>query len=72
VGLGGGGRKKPVLIAAHADVVGVEREKWTVDPFAGVTKDGYIYGRGAIDFKGGSTRFEHYSSIARERASHFP
>jgi len=38
--LRGNGAKKPVLIAAHADVVGVEREKWTVDPFAGVVKDG--------------------------------
>jgi acetylornithine deacetylase/succinyl-diaminopimelate desuccinylase-like protein len=46
-----------VLLAAHADVVGVEREKWTVDPFAGVVKDGYVYGRGAIDFKGGMAVF---------------
>jgi acetylornithine deacetylase/succinyl-diaminopimelate desuccinylase-like protein len=29
----------------------VEREKWTVDPFGGVIKDGYIYGRGAQDDK---------------------
>ena len=55
--LKGDGTKKPVLIAAHADVVGVEREKWTVDPFGGVIKDGYVYGRGAIDFKGGVAVF---------------
>jgi acetylornithine deacetylase/succinyl-diaminopimelate desuccinylase-like protein len=55
--LRGNGSKRPVLVAAHADVVGVEREKWTVDPFAGVVKDGYIYGRGAIDFKGGEAVF---------------
>lgn len=56
--LRGDGSKRPVLIAAHADVVGVEREKWTVDPFAGVIKDdGYVYGRGAIDFKGGLAVF---------------
>jgi acetylornithine deacetylase/succinyl-diaminopimelate desuccinylase-like protein len=55
--LAGDGSAKPVLIAAHGDVVGVEREKWTVDPFAGLTKDGYIYGRGAIDFKGGMAVF---------------
>lgn len=48
---------KPILLAAHADVVGVEREKWTVDPFAGVVKDGYVMGRGAIDFKGGLAVF---------------
>ncbi len=55
--LKGDGSKRPVLLAAHADVVGVEREKWTVDPFAGVVKDGHVYGRGAIDFKGGMAVF---------------
>ena len=55
--LKGDGSRRPVLLAAHADVVGVEREKWTVDPFAGVVKDGHVYGRGAIDFKGGIAVF---------------
>lgn len=55
--LKGDGSKRPVLLAAHADVVGVEREKWSVDPFAGVIKDGHVYGRGAIDFKGGLAVF---------------
>jgi acetylornithine deacetylase/succinyl-diaminopimelate desuccinylase-like protein len=48
----GNGKKKPLLLMGHIDVVGVEREKWTVDPFAGVIKDGFIYGRGAADDKG--------------------
>lgn len=43
---------KALLLVAHTDVVGVEREKWTVDPFGAATKDGYIYGRGAVDDKG--------------------
>jgi acetylornithine deacetylase/succinyl-diaminopimelate desuccinylase-like protein len=55
--LRGDGSKKPILLAAHADVVGVEREKWSMDPFAGVIKDGYVFGRGAIDFKGGLAVF---------------
>jgi acetylornithine deacetylase/succinyl-diaminopimelate desuccinylase-like protein len=55
--LKGDGTKKPVLLAAHADVVGVEREKWTLDPFAGEIRDGHVYGRGAIDFKGGLAVF---------------
>ena len=55
--LKGDGSKRPVLLAAHADVVGVEREKWSVDPFAGTIKDGHVYGRGAIDFKGGIAVF---------------
>jgi acetylornithine deacetylase/succinyl-diaminopimelate desuccinylase-like protein len=36
----------------HMDVVGVEREHWSVDPFAAEIKGGYLYGRGAIDDKG--------------------
>src|SRR5258708_28276146 len=35
----------------HIDVVGVERDKWTLDPFAAIVKDGYLYGRGSIDDK---------------------
>jgi acetylornithine deacetylase/succinyl-diaminopimelate desuccinylase-like protein len=41
-----------VLLLAHMDVVGVEADKWTVDPFGAETVDGYLYGRGAIDDKG--------------------
>jgi len=47
----GNGRKKPILLVAHTDVVGVERDKWSVDPFEGGIKDGYVYGRGALDDK---------------------
>ena len=43
---------RALLLLAHLDVVGVSREKWTVDPFGAVIKDGYLYGRGAIDDKG--------------------
>src|SRR5215471_2025827 len=50
--LKGNGKKKPLLLMGHIDVVGVEREKWTVDPFAGIVKDGYLYGRGSSDDKG--------------------
>jgi acetylornithine deacetylase/succinyl-diaminopimelate desuccinylase-like protein len=50
--LKGNGKKRPILLMGHIDVVGVEREKWSVDPFAGVVKDGYIYGRGSSDDKG--------------------
>jgi acetylornithine deacetylase/succinyl-diaminopimelate desuccinylase-like protein len=65
--LRGNGSKRPVLIAAHADVVGVEREKWTVDPFAGVVKDGYVFGRGALDFKGGMAVFARAAMMLAER-----
>lgn len=48
----GNGTKRPVILLAHMDVVGVERQRWSVDPFAGEIRDGYLYGRGAIDDKG--------------------
>jgi acetylornithine deacetylase/succinyl-diaminopimelate desuccinylase-like protein len=49
--LKGNGKKRPLLLMAHTDVVGVQREKWPVDPFGAVLKDGYIWGRGARDDK---------------------
>src|SRR4051812_37971550 len=48
----GSGACRPVMLLAHMDVVGVERVRWTHDPFAGEIADGYLYGRGAIDDKG--------------------
>jgi acetylornithine deacetylase/succinyl-diaminopimelate desuccinylase-like protein len=66
--LKGDGSAKPVLLAAHGDVVGVEPEKWSMDPFAGIVKDGYVYGRGAIDFKGGIAVFtEAVMRLARNK-----
>jgi len=47
----GNGTKKPVLIMSHIDVVGVEKDKWTADPFGGSIRDGLVYGRGAVDDK---------------------
>ena len=49
--LKGNGSKRPLLILAHTDVVGVQRDKWLVDPFGAVMKDGYIWGRGTTDDK---------------------
>jgi len=43
---------KALLLVAHMDVVPAEKSRWTVDPFGAVIKDGYLYGRGAIDDKG--------------------
>ncbi len=41
-----------LALVSHMDVVPVSREFWSVDPFAGVVKDGYVWGRGALDMKG--------------------
>ena len=50
----GSGAKKPVLLLAHLDVVEAKREDWTYDPFVLTEKDGYFYGRGTQDVKGGA------------------
>lgn len=50
--IAGTGAAAPLLFLGHSDVVSVERERWTVDPYAGDIRDGFIYGRGALDMKG--------------------
>jgi acetylornithine deacetylase/succinyl-diaminopimelate desuccinylase-like protein len=47
----GNGSKRPLLLLGHTDVVGVQRERWSVDPFAAIRKEGVIYGRGTTDDK---------------------
>jgi len=47
----GNGRKRPLLFLGHTDVVGVQREKWPLDPFGAIRRDGYIWGRGTVDDK---------------------
>lgn len=49
--LKGSGKKKPLLLMGHLDTVGIERDKWTVDPLAAIVKAGFLYGRGASDDK---------------------
>lgn len=41
-----------VMLSGHTDVVPVEGQDWTVDPFAMTRRDGRLYGRGAADMKG--------------------
>lgn len=50
--LKGKGSGKAIALVHHMDVVPVSREFWTEDPFAGLIKDGYVWGRGALDMKG--------------------
>ncbi|MBM3726483.1 MAG: M20/M25/M40 family metallo-hydrolase [Acidobacteria bacterium] len=44
--------KKPLLLLNHFDVVPVDPKGWTADPFGGIVRDGFIWGRGAMDMKG--------------------
>lgn len=47
-----GGRKPGIVLLNHIDVVPADPRHWSVDPFAGLVQDGYIWGRGALDMKG--------------------
>jgi len=49
--LKGNGRKRPLLIIGHSDVVNVDPAKWTFPPFSATRDGGYVYGRGAVDDK---------------------
>jgi acetylornithine deacetylase/succinyl-diaminopimelate desuccinylase-like protein len=49
--LRGDGSRKAIILLNHSDVVPADRAKWSVDPFSGIVKGGFIYGRGAIDMK---------------------
>ncbi len=43
--------RPPLLVHGHLDVVPADASEWSVDPFGGEVKDGYVWGRGAIDMK---------------------
>ena len=40
-----------LLVHGHLDVVPAEASDWQVDPFSGEVRDGYVWGRGAVDMK---------------------
>jgi acetylornithine deacetylase/succinyl-diaminopimelate desuccinylase-like protein len=49
--LRGSGKHGPLMLSGHLDVVPVERDRWTHDPFGAEEHDGCIWGRGAVDMK---------------------
>jgi acetylornithine deacetylase/succinyl-diaminopimelate desuccinylase-like protein len=49
--LSGDGALGGIVLHHHIDVVYADRRYWTVDPFGGEIRDGFLYGRGAIDMK---------------------
>jgi acetylornithine deacetylase/succinyl-diaminopimelate desuccinylase-like protein len=49
--LDGGGAGPSMLMLGHLDVVPAEAAEWTEPPFSGLVKDGYVWGRGALDMK---------------------
>ena len=47
----------PLLLMGHVDVVPADPSEWSVDPFGGVVRDGYVWGRGALDMKNTVAQF---------------
>ena len=50
--LKGNGSKRAIALVHHMDVVPADPRYWSVDAFSGAVKDGYVWGRGALDMKG--------------------
>ncbi|MHA2306941.1 MAG: M20 family metallopeptidase [Candidatus Hodarchaeales archaeon] len=49
-----GDSEESIILCGHLDTVPIgNQDNWDMDPLGGVEKDGYIYGRGAADMKGG-------------------
>jgi acetylornithine deacetylase/succinyl-diaminopimelate desuccinylase-like protein len=59
---------KPILLIAHLDVVEALRSDWTVDPYKLLERDGFFYGRGTSDIKGGGTTL--VESLLRLKREH--
>ncbi|HEY8461275.1 MAG TPA: M20/M25/M40 family metallo-hydrolase [Blastocatellia bacterium] len=66
--LRGDGSKRPIILLNHTDVVPHDKDFWTVGAFSGVVKDGFIYGRGAMDMKSlGMAQFVTLLTLKRAR-----
>ena len=51
--LKGKGKAEPIMVYGHVDVVTTADQEWTYPPFNGEIHDGFVWGRGALDMKGG-------------------
>ena len=64
--LPGEGHAPPLLLCGHVDVVTAANQNWTHPPFEARVTDGYVWGRGALDMKGGVTMMLSAFLRARE------
>lgn len=64
--IAGQGNAPPILLYGHVDVVPADSRRWQQPPFSGVLTEGYVWGRGALDMKGGVAMM--LSAILRAKA----
>lgn len=67
--LRGTGKRRPILLLAHLDVVEALRSDWSMDPFILTERDGYFYGRGTSDIKDMAAIF--VATMIRFKREHF-
>ena len=68
--LPGRGDAPPLLLQGHIDVVSVHGQRWSLNPFGGEIEDDCIWGRGAVDMKGGLAMMLH--ALLRARYAEVP
>jgi acetylornithine deacetylase/succinyl-diaminopimelate desuccinylase-like protein len=63
----GTGDGPSLMLLGHTDVVGADAEEWSVPPFSGLERDGFVWGRGALDMKGQvAAEAVAFATLARE------
>ena len=67
--LPGRGEAPGLVLQGHVDVVTTANQTWTQPPFSGAIIDGYLWGRGALDMKGGVTMM--LAAVLRAKAEAF-
>ena len=61
-----GGSEPALILLNHTDVVPADENYWTTDPLSGEIRDGYLWGRGALDMKGtGMLQFQAFIALHR-------
>ena len=65
----GRGKANPILLYGHVDVVGTDNQQWDIPPFDGKIIDGVVWGRGALDMKGGIAMM--LAALLRAKAQNF-
>lgn len=65
--MAGAGAAPPLLLQGHVDVVTTAGQDWARPPFEGVIDDGWVWGRGALDMKGGVAMM--LAAVLRARAA---